>query len=317
MDDLCEPSPGRPGDEQLYVTKQGECGVFGGSVDLWADSELPVFNQKDYPNDTLGTCTSLTIKSAGCLISTLSMLYEFLGVDRTVGDLTGNSPPIEDAWRSVLVSGHTRGYAAAYADDGTYLGECNTIWGKNPAGVTLQQHYNPLTNCIRYQEAVAIASSLNSGMPVVAGVHWIAGLENQHWVLITGADSGGVRFNDPWGGAAGIHLADGKLGAYTIDTFFTPIVTGGQGSGEEGGAVIDEDGQLIEDDRGIGSLPSILDDEGNPQGGLVVTEDEPASSGGCSATSCGPAPCAGILLLLLLAAAWLLFRPRSKGAGPV
>jgi hypothetical protein len=310
-DDLCEPSPQEPGNDLLTVTKQGECGAFSGSVDLWAGTKLPVFNQKSWPNDQLGTCTGLTIKSSGCLISTLSMLYAYLGVTRTVDEETGNSPPLEDAWRSILANGHTQGYAAAYADDGTYLGECNVIWGTNPPGVTLQHHYNPATGCIRYAEAVAIAQSLNSGMPVVAGVHWISGLEDQHWVLITGADSVGVRFNDPWGGAEGIHLADGKLGAYTIDTFFTPSLNGGIGSGEEPGAVIDENGQPLDDERGVGTLPSILDDDGNPQGTLIIDEDE-AKSSGCG-TAGTPARLAGnpAAPLLLLAALSLVLATLS------
>lgn len=315
-DDVCEPSPQDPGSDLLTVTKQGECGVFSGNVDLWAGTKLPVFNQKSWPNDQLGTCAGLTIKSSGCLVSTLSMLYAYLGVTRTVGDQTGNSPPLEDAWRSVLVQGHTRGYAAAYTDDGAYLGECNVIWATNPPGVTLQHHYNPASDCIRYAEAVAIAQSLNSGMPVVAGVHWIAGLEDQHWVLVTGADSDGVRFNDPWGGAEGIHLADGKLGAYTIDTFFTPSLNGGQGSGEEEGGLIDENGNPIEDESSISRMPSNLDDDGNPTGLIVVEEDEAGSSGGCSATPGAPPGPGGLLLVVALAAAWLALSRRRSFHGP-
>ncbi len=300
-DDLCEPSPQEPGDSLLSVTKQGECGIFSGSVNLWAGTKLPVFNQKSWPDDKLGTCSGLTIKSSGCLISTLSMLYAYIGVTRTVDDQTGNSPPLEDAWRSVLVEGHPKGYAAAYTDDGKYLGECNVIWGKNPPGVTLQQHYNPSTSCIRYQEAVAIAQSLNSGMPVVGGVHWIAGLENQHWVLITGADSGGIRFNDPWGGGSNLYLGQGALGAYTLDSFYTPSYSGGQGSGEEEGALIDENGEPIDDERSVGTLPSVLDDDGNPQSPLVIEEDDAPDSGGCTTALAGrPSDERTALLLLAL-----------------
>jgi hypothetical protein len=309
-DDLCQPGASTPSGTLLTVSNNGGCGVFAGNVDLWTSTGFPVFNQKDYPNDTLGTCEGLTIKSSGCLISSLAMLYEFLGVQRSVGDQSGNSPPLEDAWRSELIQGHTQGYAAAYDDGGDYLGECNAYWNANPSGVALQYHFNGASGCVSYDSAVIIAESLNSGMPVIAGVHWLPGFQDQHWVLITGADSEGVRFNDPWGGAAGIRLPNGKLGSYTVDTFFTPYLVGGLGGGDDEAGLFDEEGQPVEDERSISRLPTIQDEEEASTGGLVVEEDESGQAGdGCGLTS-GPPSIAFSLLFLLLAASLLVARRR-------
>lgn len=306
QDDMCKPNtPGNPGGELLTVSQEGQCGAFSGDVDLWEGTGLTVWNQKDHDDDTLGTCDGLTIKSAGCLVTSLAMLYEFAGKYRTVGGKTGNSPPIEDAWRTKKVDGVTRGYAGTtYEIDGkTKTGDCLAYLDKNPSGISLQYHYNVSAGCIEYNAAVVIANSLNSGLPVLAGVHWVAGEEDQHWVLITGADASGVFFNDPWGGAANVRLGSGKLGSYTIDTFFTPYVAG-MGGPDDDGIAFGENGQPMAMEEAVSRLPSILDDEGNP--GITIPQEEEAEvggkSGGCSAVV-APGHMAWLFVVALLALA--------------
>ena len=309
IDDTCKPGMDGPPDGTLVAVKSGNCGQFQGSVNLWEGKGLAAWNQKDYPNDTLGTCDGLTIKSAGCLVTALSMLYEFLGVHRVVADQSANSPALEDEWRSqIQQDGHTRGYAyTEYIVGGVAKsGECLTMWDANPEGVAMQNHYNVSAQCVDYPAAVAIAASLNSGLPLVAGVHWVEGQEDQHWVLVVGADANGPIFVDPWGGLESLHLDDGALGSYTIDHFYTPYLAGGMGGGGNTSVVFDAQGQPASADASTGTLPAILDDEGQPQGGLVVTEDGVIEGGsGCSAGGAG-GPLAIFLVLAMLALPWSL-----------
>ena len=328
VDDQCKAAPSADPDGQLLtVTNQGGCGAFFGDVDLWSGTGLPAWNQKDYDDDQLGTCPGLTIKSSGCLITSFAMLYGYMGVERSVGGDTGSSPPIEDAWRSVKVNDHCRGYAQdTYEYDGeTVSGDCLAYFDTNPAGVGLQYHYNVMAGCIEYNAALAIATSLNSGMPVVAGVHWQSGKEDQHWVLIIGADNNGVILVDPWGGKTGVRLETGKLGSYTIDTFFTSYLVGGIGGPGESSVVIDDTGQPLAPQALVSRLPEILEEDEEPiedQGDLeqsdagqaaVDSTDEPdqdantpdagevkTQSSGCSTTGPGTRSTWPALLVLLL-----------------
>ena len=265
MNAFCNAKPGEePVEGALSVSNVNGCGLFSGSVNLWDGSGLPVWDQTDHPDDTLGTCTGLTIGNSGCTITTLAMLYEFLGVQRELpSGETGNGPVIEDAWRSQSAGGHTMGYAGgSYTIGGKEKwGECLVIWARNPVGVSLQQHHNPSASCVSYQSALVIANSLNSGRPVVAGVHWVAGAQDQHWVLVIGADEQGLVINDPWHGLAGARLNDNDLGTYVIDTFFTPYGDG-VGSGDEASGVYDEQGTRIPDEEAVSPVPLIVAGDG-------------------------------------------------------
>ncbi len=312
VDDTCIASPIDPPDQppeskQITVTKVGDCGYFDGHVNLWTGTGLPVWNQLDHPGVTLGTCDGLSIATSGCLVTTLAMLYEYLGVERTVGDQKGNSPELENQWRSQLNGGHTVGFAGTnYTVGGVgKWGECLVIWSKNPPGVSLHGHYNPLANCIRYQEAVAIADSLNGAMPVVVGVHWVSGAENQHWVLAVGADANGLIINDPYGGLANARLDQNNLGDYVVDSFYTPQITGGGGTDPYGGA-FDEDGNPLDDDSGdevpIIRDPGVGEEEGDP--GFKVGETEVQTSG-CSAADRPTDLVTLFALLMLICLIWL------------
>ncbi len=304
-DDECvTEAPSTPDGTLLTVTKDGTCGDFAGNIDLWDGTGLTRWNQKDWPADTLGTCDGLTIKSSGCTVTSLSMLYAYVGTPRSVGNKSGNKPPLEDEWRTEKEAGHTRGYAGTdYSIDGkSKQGECLARWDKNPSGITLQYHYNTASGCVEYGAAVAIANSLNSGVPVLAGVHWEAGEEDQHWMLIVGSRNGELLFNDPWGGAEVEGLAQGTLGSYTIDTFFTPYISGGIGGPGNGAAVFDEDGLGVSDERTVSQLPTFLDDNTPTNPNLIIPPDdetisEPAS--GCRSGGSSAFPAALLLLVLL------------------
>ena len=295
IDDICNAygsKPEAPGpDGSAGVTDSGGCASFSGSVSL----KVAPQNQKAH-GDQLGFCAGLTIKSDGCTVTALSMLYDYLKMPRSVGGQTGNTPPIENAWRK-----ENGGFGSCGE-----VGTCCVAWGKNPSGLALQQHYNAATGCVSTDAAIAIVDSLNAGVPVVAGVHWAGKSENQHWVLIVGADGGGLRINDPWGGVADVALGSGALGAYVIDKFFVPYFTPGVGG------VVDTEGNPVTDDvlpdglNGFEEPPPgwRLEDDGElPTFGeagdwVPVGDATPAAGqGGCTASGGGPL---SILLLLFL-----------------
>jgi len=57
-------------------------------------------DQTDH-EDQLGTCEGETIHSWGCLVTSLTMLYEYAGMHRTDGgDQLANTPPNENEWRT-------------------------------------------------------------------------------------------------------------------------------------------------------------------------------------------------------------------------
>lgn len=229
QDDKCViSSPNVPPGQSIAVADVNGCAAFSGNLDLYAGKGLPIFDQTDYPNDQLGTCADTTIKSDGCLITSFSMLYAYLGLTRTVNGQTGIDPRIENEWRKA---------------NGGYTGGCLAYWNVNPPGLTMQSHTNP-TICLSTTAAQAIATSLNSGMPVIAGLHWgencSGSCENWHWVLVVGADAGGLLINDPYGGHGSVHL-DIHNPKYIVDWFFTPVLAGSGGASGPGVAV-DESG---------------------------------------------------------------------------
>lgn len=311
----------------LSVTDQNGCAVFNGNVDLWSGKGLEVYNQKAY-EDPLGTCTGLTIHAAGCTITSMSMMHQMLGLDRTAGGKTGHTPDIENAWRTEKNSkGVPQGYA--YTADGT-KGHCLVQWDKTAGGLVAAYHPNNSGSCITTSAGKAIAQSLNAGMPVVAGVHWSgSGGKNSHWVLIVGADGDGVVFNDPWGGKQQIRLNQGALGKYSIDTAYTFFFS--PGSGNFSMAAVDDNGDSLPEEALPHTLQNLTDegidrfgqdaggqsdaasgglDGGFVLGGQAVSGSAPLQSPGCTAGS-GPGDRLGAVLLTLLAALALVRRRRA------
>ncbi len=238
--DLCQPAmpdsgaAPKPPTGSLKVSSANGCGQFEGSLDVWTGKGLKVWNQKDF-SDQLGTCPGLTIHNSGCTITSLSMMHQLLGVEREVDGKTGNDPVTENAWRK-----KHGGYAGTtYELSGKQVsGKCLVLWGQAPAGLVPAHSYSAKADCISESAAKFIAGALKSGMPVVAGVHWPGGnasfygsKEDWHWVLIVGADDGGVLINDPWGGLERVRLSQGGLGKYVLDDIYVFWQAGAQPAG--------------------------------------------------------------------------------------
>ena len=250
----------------LQVSSSNGCAQFSGSVNLWSGKDLPAYDQKAYA-DGLGTCPGLSIHSSGCTITSLSMLHAYLGLDRSVGGKSDHTPPFENQWRT-----EHSGYGQTTYDGKT--GNCLVIWGKEPSGLLGSPHHNDASGCLSPSAAQTIATSLNAGMPVVAGVHWGKGGQGEdwHWVLLIGADANGPILNDPWGGKAGVHLSQGALGSYTIDTFYTFFFAPGGGNNDLQQAPPSDKGDPLPADQLPNSLQWLTDD------GKLASQTDPNSA---------------------------------------
>ncbi len=317
--DQCKPDlpPANSGGGALKVSEKNGCAVFSGNVNLWAGKGLKVYDQKAY-GDQLGTCPGLTIHSSGCTITSLSMLHEYLGLNRQVDGKNGNTPDLENAWRKAHDGyGHTK-------YDGKE-GDCLVYWSKTAGGLVPAPHYNDSNSCLSVSAAQAIASSLNAGMPVVVSVHWAGGnpawyggSENWHWVLVVGADAQGLILNDPWGGKQEIRPSQGGLGSYVIDTVYTFFF--GPGGPNLSIAALDETGEPMADEKLPNSLEQIPGDgvdpgvDAGPNGGDAGATDgagwagvagagSSAKSSGCASGPTGSAA-AVLLAMAMLAVVW-------------
>lgn len=278
----------------LEVRTGGACATLKG------DLELPVAaqNQRLHPGQ-LGACNGLTIASDGALISALSMVYGWLNLPREVMGVSGNTPPLENAWRN-----NHDGYQPCAGGEG----QCCARWDRNPG--TLGFLYLPLqeAGCMTVDQATALTKALNGLQPVIAAVHWGDGPGYRHWVTLVGAGNGELLMHDPWGGRAAVALKAGALGSYIIDALFVPYL--GDGNAVQPGAapVLNGDGE---------SIPSAT-----IPGGLVFEEGETATPAvgssvpGSAASSCsaeGSRRSPAALFLLLLGAALVLRRRREAG----
>lgn len=321
---------GTSGDVQ--VQEGGGCATFSGSINLWSGKGLPVWNQKDFEQQ-LGTCPGLTIHNSGCTITSLSMLHAYLGLKRQVDGKEGNDPLTENAWRT-----QQSGYAATSYKLGNkdVSGSCLVIWGQAPGGLVPSKSHNDASSCITPKAAKFIKSALKAGMPIVAGVHWPGGSnassENWHWVLIVGADDGGVLINDPWGGKGSVHLDQGGLGKYVLDDLYVFWYAGNQPGGMAPAPLDDaepttEDG-LPKSLEYVDETPASVADGDGPDAGSATLDAGPggdaevsavpatvkpggaAQSGGCTAHPQGsPSLC----WLAACVALWMWGKRRRSG----
>ena len=274
------------------------CATFTGFVDLWKDSGLPVWDQKDpkWGGDQLGTCPGLTIHNSGCTITSLSMMHNLLDLTRTIGSESGNDPGFENKWRKAESGGY--GTTDPYPYGGKMVtGDCLVAWSEAAGGLVPHDKHNDSKSCLTQVAAQFIANSLNAGMPVVAGVHWPENpsqhdeAENWHWVLVVGADKDGLILNDPWGGKERVRLSQGGLGSYTVDTLYT-FWSGGNGNGNFKGAALDEMGVPRADEDLPNSLPILGQPQTQPDAGATDTTSAPVygspSSGSCTASPMAP-----------------------------
>jgi len=268
-------------DGLVEVLQGDQCATFKGSLQL----PVAVQNQRDH-EVPLGACSGLTVASDGALITSLSMVYGWLNMPRFVLGLSGNSPPMENAWRN-----DHDGYQACSEGEG----QCCARWDRNPGKLGFR--FLPLTSpgCLPSDVAAEVVAALNALQPVVAAVHWDGGPPYRHWVTVVGADDGTLLINDPYGGKSAITLAQGELGSYVIDALFVPYLAGDDVAA---GAVpvLGRDGKNVDADSVVGGL-NLLPGEEN-----LAQPPVGAFAGGAPGSSCSaanlPAPGAPLALLL-------------------
>jgi len=274
----------------LEVRPGDACATLKGSLQL----PVPVQNQLEF-DVPLGACTGLTIASDGALITSMSMTYAWLNLDRVVLGVSGNTPPLENAWRN-----DHDGYQLCAGGQG----QCCARWDRNPGKVGFQ--YLPLDppGCMSVDIATRVVTALNALQPVIAAVHWGGGPEMRHWVTIVGADDGVLLVHDPYTGRSAIPLDKGELGSYVIDALFVPYLAGDEAASGPA-PIIDGDGQPVLSTDVPGGL-NLLEGEqshGKPPVGAAVG----SSGSSCSMASRSTPP---IALLLLLGLALLAVRRR-------
>ena len=283
------------------------CPTFSGSRVL----DVPIFNQLDY-SQKMGTCTGKTIANFGCLITSLSMFYEYMGAHRTTQDGTDipNTPQKENKWRT-----NNSGYIGCSDDNACCM--WYQTWfpaAKNPPGFGGfgETANSPIGECLlSTMAAKVIAAELNSGSPLVAQV--TGGSVSEHYVLIVGVNGAGeLLLNDPgYGKKARAFSANTGFGAYGVlpsvyylggigmgggvpPWYQEPVLPEGLEDEVTGGTVLTQEGEA--------SLGHLFEPVVEPAG----EGDTPDSdSSGCTA---GPIGASSLLLLGLLLL--MLFRSR-------
>ena len=297
-DDAACNAPAGPAASAVTVVVDADgCATFAGnaSVAVLAQSQLGL-------DDPLGTCAGMTITSDGSSITSMSMIYQWFGLPRTILGVSGNTPSLENAWRTELA-----GYLACPAGEGT----CCVDWHANPGLLGWLWLPTPTSGCIDAAIAEQVAARLNAQQPVIAGVHWVVGGHFQHWVVVAGVTDGVLMVIDPYGGGAPVPLAQGALGDYLVDAFAAPTF----GSFDSGLGVVGLDGQPI----ATGALPDGLDhsaDEVIRRGGGLPTGGVQGHSGSAPDSGCGvrgrQSSGAGAWLLLFAALALVGTRRRRR-----
>jgi hypothetical protein len=189
----------------LIAVAVGLTVALGGSLGASADSTMtiPVMGQQDpaWAGAPLGASPVDTIGSAGCAITSVTMMLRYYGIDTDPGAfntwLTGNGGYVfDDALVWDAVTNYSGGRVAFSGWLGADLG--------------------------------VITSELDAGRPVVAEVQ-LSG--NMHFVLLTGySQDGGFVINDPWF-ADSVNFVDRygdpAAGIVSIRTFM-PANSGGE-----------------------------------------------------------------------------------------
>jgi Peptidase_C39 like family len=177
-----------------------------GQVTAAADSSttVPVMGQQDgaWGGAPLGSSPTDTIASAGCAITSVTMLLRYYGMN--------TDPGAFNSWLN---------------GNGGYANNDQLIWGAvtsySAGRVTFSGWLGPDMN--------VIDGELDAGRPVVAEVS-LGG--NQHFVLLTGYSTGdGLTANDPWFADTvkfSDRYGDPSTGILSIRTFM-PLEPGGPG----------------------------------------------------------------------------------------
>ncbi len=174
-----------------------------------------------------------TIGAVGCLITAFAMVLDFYGVELYVPReescrgraQKGMDPGILNDW--LRMHG---GYGRCQVNS---VGKCCLKWTALPPQISLSSHENRSEPGIDAASRAIIDRALDSGRPVIAGVHFWGGScrssdrrrEDCHWVVITGRLGNDYVIIDPYNRdhtnpeGTVTTLSRGVLGAYTIDRF--------------------------------------------------------------------------------------------------
>ena len=276
------------------------CASFAGAMHI---PGVPSMNQTDYDKEQLGDCEGETIKTWGCLITSFSMFYEFVGVKRKLnGNSLANNPKNENKWRTKS----DQGYACCLDDDDKCPSDkpvCCAYWNTNPpnfGGVSPIGNSGKGDCLLSVQAANSIAAELNTGSPILT---WVTSSSTtQHWLLVVGVASDGVLLlNDPWGGTKGskFNSSDG-LGPYA--SIVTMYARGGIGAAQEPEET-PEAPQRIEVEGHAGPAGvSQWTEEGQSEHEAILDYPESETYGrGCSAQPGTPTTLLWLAVLLLVA----------------
>ena len=182
--------------------------VLGNHAVASADTSMsiPVLGQQDaaWAGAMLGTSTTETIGSAGCAITSVTMMLRYYGID--------TNPGAFNAWLTA---------------NGGYAYDDQLIWD----AVTQYSGGRVAFSGWLGADLPTILAELDAGRPVVAEVS-IGG--NQHFVLLTGYTAeGGIQIDDPWF-ADSVRLGDrytGSADIVSIRTFMPADPGGARGRG--------------------------------------------------------------------------------------
>ncbi len=187
----------------------GVASALGNPVGAVADSSMSiaVMGQQDaaWAAAPLGTSATESIGSAGCVITAVTMMLRYYGMD--------TDPGAFNAW--VTANG-------GYAYDDQLIWDAVNFYTNGR--VTFSGWIGP--------DLGAIQAELDAGRPVVAEVR-LGG--NQHFVLLTGyTTEGGILINDPWFADSVRFIdryGDPAAGIVSIRTFMPADPGGARGHG--------------------------------------------------------------------------------------
>ena len=183
--------------------------ALGSPIGVAAESSMTiaVMGQQDaaWAGAPLGTSTTESIGSAGCAITSVTMMLRYYGMD--------TDPGAFNAWLTA---------------NGGYAYDDQLIWD----AVTRYSGGRVAFSGWLGPDLGAIQAELDAGRPVVAEV-LLGG--NQHFVLLTGyTTEGGIEINDPWfadSARFADRYGDPAAGIVSIRTFMPADPGGARGHG--------------------------------------------------------------------------------------
>ncbi len=140
--------------------------------------EVPHFSQQDklWSDEKLGSCNKHTIKSAGCAITSVTMILSYYNKLININPQTLNDKLSEANYQG-------------------YFNGCDIKW------------YIPIqfTNNLKFKWAYfnefnidRVHKELNKGNPIIVGFNKVPFTNLQHWAVIVGYKDGEYIINDPW-----------------------------------------------------------------------------------------------------------------------